>query len=44
MTPNAYAAIRRSAALRSTDGSAPPIAAITTQQGITDRPIPIVTG
>jgi putative transposase len=44
MTPNAYAEIRRSAALRSTDGSAPRIAAITAQQGITDRPTPIVTG
>lgn len=27
-----------------TDGSAPRIAAITAQQGITDRPIPIVNG
>jgi len=42
MTPNAYAEIRRSGALRSTDGSAPRIAAITAQQGIADRPIPIV--
>jgi hypothetical protein len=44
MTPDAYAEIRRAAALRSTDGSAPPIAAITAYQDITDRPTPIVTG
>jgi putative transposase len=44
MTPNAYAEILRSAALRSTDGSALRIAAIAAQQGITDRPTPIVTG
>jgi hypothetical protein len=37
MTPNAYAGVRRSPALRSTDGSAPRIAAIAAQEGITDR-------
>jgi hypothetical protein len=37
MTANAYAEIRRSAA-------SPRIAAITAQQGITDRPTAIVTG
>jgi putative transposase len=40
MTPNAYAQILRSAALRSTDGSAPRIAAIAAQQGITVVPSP----
>jgi len=36
MSPAIYAAARRSAALRSPDGSAPRIAATTAQQGITD--------
>jgi putative transposase len=44
MSPAIYAAARRSAALRSTDGSAPRTAAITTQQGITDRQTPIAGG
>jgi len=34
----------RSAALRSTDGSAPRTAAITAQQGITERQTPLATG
>jgi putative transposase len=44
MSPTAYAVQRRSAALRSTDGSAPRTAAITAQQGITERQTPIVAG
>jgi putative transposase len=41
MTPITYAAARRSAALRSPDGSAPRTAAITAQQGITcQTPVP----
>ena len=44
MSPAIYAAARRSAALRSTDGSAPRIAATTAQQGITDDQTPIATG
>ena len=44
MSPTIYATVRRSAALRSTDGSAPRTAAITAQQGITDRQTPIATG
>ena len=41
MTPTTYAAARRSAALRSPDGSAPRPAAITAQQGITcQTPVP----
>jgi putative transposase len=44
MTPAVFAAARRTAALRSTDGSAPRTAAITAQQGITDRQIPIAAG
>jgi len=41
MTPTTYAAARRSAALRSPDGSAPRTAAITAQQGITcQTPVP----
>jgi putative transposase len=41
MTPIKYAAARRSAALRSPDGSAPRTAAITAQQGITcQTPVP----
>ena len=44
MSPAIYAAARRSAALRSTDGSAPQIAATTAQQGITDDQTPIATG
>jgi hypothetical protein len=43
MTPITYAAARRSAALRSPDGSAPRTAAITAQQGIT-RQTPVPTG
>jgi putative transposase len=44
MSPAIYAAARRSAALRSTDGSAPRTAAITAQQGIADRRTPIAAG
>ena len=44
MSPAAYAATRRSAALRSTDGFAPQAAATTAQQGITDDQTPIVAG
>lgn len=42
MSPTTYAVQRRSAALRSIDGSAPRTAAITAQQGITERQTPIV--
>jgi putative transposase len=42
MSPAIYAAARRSAALRSTDGFAPRTAATTAQQGITDDQTPIV--
>jgi putative transposase len=44
MTPATYAAARRSAALRSTDGSAPRTAATTAQQGTADRQTPIGAG
>ena len=44
MCPAGYAAVRRSAALRSSDGSAPRTAAITAQQGITDPQTPITVG
>ena len=44
MCPAGYAAARRSAALRSTDGSAPRTAAITAQQGIIDGQTPTVAG
>ncbi len=44
MSPAIYAAARRSAALRSTDGSAPRTAAITAQQGIEDGHTPIAAG
>jgi putative transposase len=44
LTPQAYAAERRSAALRSTDGSAPRTVAITAQQGISNRPTPVAAG
>ena len=44
MSPAVYAADRRSAVLRSTDGSAPRTAVITAQQGNADRQIPIATG
>ena len=44
MSPTTYAVQRRSAALRSIDGSAPRTAAITAQQGITERQTPIVAG
>ena len=44
MSPAGYAAARRSAALRSTDGSAQRTAAITAQEGITDRQTPIAAG
>ena len=43
MTPQAYAATRRSAALRS-DGSAPRTVAITAQEGISNRPTPVAAG
>ncbi len=38
LTPQAYAATRRSAALRSIDGSASRTVAITTEEGISNRP------
>ena len=44
MSSAIYAAARRSAALRSTDGFAPRTAATTAQQGITDDHTPIVAG
>jgi len=44
MSPAGYAAARGSAALRSTDGSASRTAAITVQEGITDRQPPIAAG
>lgn len=44
LTPQASAAIRRPAALRSVDGSAPRAVAITTQEGISDRPTPVAAG
>jgi putative transposase len=44
MSPAIYAAARRSAALRSTDGSAQRTAAITARPGITDGPTPIAPG
>jgi hypothetical protein len=43
LSPATYAAARRSAALRSTDGSAPRTAIIA-QQGIINRPTPIAAG
>lgn len=44
MSPTLYAADRRSAALRYTDGSAPRTAAITTQKGNVERQTPITAG
>ena len=44
MSPAIYAAARRSATLRSTDGSAPRTAAITAQQGTTEPQTPIPIG
>jgi hypothetical protein len=44
LSPATYAAQRRSAALRTTDGSAPRTAATTAQQGITDVQTPITAG
>jgi transposase InsO family protein len=44
LSPATYAAQRRSAALRSTDGSAPRTAATTAQQGITNVQTPVATG
>jgi hypothetical protein len=44
MSSAIYAAQRRSAALRSTDGSAPRTAATTAQKGITDGETPIAAG
>jgi putative transposase len=44
MSPVIYAAARRSAALRSTDGSAQRTAAITAQEGISSRPTPVPFG
>jgi putative transposase len=44
LTPQAYAATRQSAALRSIDGSAPRTVAITTREGISNRPTPVATG
>ena len=44
MSPAIYATARRSAALRSTDGSALRTAGITAQPGITDGQTPITAG
>ena len=44
LSPAIYAAQRRSAALRSTDGSAPRTAATTAQEGKTDRQTPMAAG
>lgn len=44
MSPIIYAAARRSAALRSTDGSAQRTATITAQEGISNRPTPVPPG
>jgi len=44
MSPSIYAAARRSAALRSTDGSAQRTAELTAQQGIATRQTPIPIG
>jgi putative transposase len=44
LSPATYAAQRRSAALRSTDGSAPRTATTTAQQGITNVQTPVATG
>jgi putative transposase len=44
MTPQAYAAERQSAALRSTDGSAPRTVTITAQTGNINRPTPVAVG
>jgi hypothetical protein len=44
MSPAIYAADRRSAALRYTDGSAPRTAAITAQEGNLERQTPIAAG
>jgi len=44
MSPAIYAVARRSAALRSTDGSAPRTATITAQPDVTDGQTPIAAG
>ena len=44
MSPASYAADRRSAALRYTDGAAPRTAAITAQEGNVERQTPIAAG
>jgi putative transposase len=44
MSPAIYAAERRSAALRSTDGSAPRTATTTAQAGITNPQTPMTAG
>ena len=44
LSPAIYAAQRRSAALRSTDGSAPRTATTTAQQGTTDAQTPTAIG
>jgi hypothetical protein len=44
MSPSTYAAARRSAALRYTDGSAQRTAATTAHLGITDHQTPIPSG
>jgi putative transposase len=44
LTPQAYAATIRSAALRSFDGSAPRTVAITAQEGISNRQTPVAAG
>jgi hypothetical protein len=44
MSPASYAADRRSAALRYTDGSAPRTAAVTAHKGNAERQTPIAAG
>jgi len=44
LTPQAYAATRRPAALRFTDGSAPRTVSITTHEDISNRPTPVAAG
>ena len=44
LSPAIYAAQRRSAALRSTDGSAPRTAATSTHEVKTDRQTPVAAG
>ncbi len=44
LTPQAYAVTKRSAALRSWEGSAPRTATITIQEDISNRPTPVAAG